>query len=60
MTERHIDPARTAGALLTEHCDIPADMTLAEWRRDAARTEAEKTADPRPTGGLRRLFGRAR
>jgi len=30
---RRIDPTRAAGALHVEHCDIPAGMTLGEWRR---------------------------
>ena len=57
---RRLDAVRATGALHVEHCDVPADMTLGEWRRHCA---AERQADL-ATGrggamrrGLRRLFG---
>ena len=60
--DRRIDPSRTAGALQVEHCDIPGDLTLNEWRREcrvaaaeAARATRERHAKPR-----RRLTGRLR
>jgi hypothetical protein len=34
-----VDAPRATGAMLVEHCDVPAGMTLAEWRR-ASRAEA--------------------
>jgi hypothetical protein len=37
----HRDPAAFPGALLIESCDIPADLTIAEWRR-------LRSADTRP------------
>ena len=47
MSERRrFDATRAAGALRTEHCDIPLGMTLGEWRTAcAARDRAE--APPR-------------
>ena len=37
MTEpRRIDATRAPGAMQIEHCDIPAEMTLTEWRRTKA------------------------
>jgi hypothetical protein len=60
MTERRIEPARVTGALMTEHCDVPAGMTLADWRRETARERrAERAAAGRP-GPLRRLLRRGR
>ena len=56
---RRLDPSRAPGALQVEHCDVPAEMTLDEWRRACAaerchaRTEARRTAGRR---GLRRLL----
>jgi hypothetical protein len=44
----HRDPAAFPNALLIEACDIPAGMTIAEWRRRRRSTEA-----PRPRGRLR-------
>ena len=59
MTEnrRRVDARSAAGALQIEHCDVPADMTLGEWRRSCAaeRREAELAAPKRR--GLRRLLG---
>ena len=37
---RRIDPSRVEGAMLIEHCDVPADMTLCEWRRQQAAARA--------------------
>jgi hypothetical protein len=62
MTEnpRRLDAVRAPGALHVEHCDIPGDMTLGEWRR---RCVAERRAAEaqQPGGamrrGLRRLLG---
>ena len=34
------DPSSAPGALLVEHCDIPVDMTLDEWRRCGGTIEA--------------------
>jgi hypothetical protein len=28
-----LDPATFANSILVEACDIPADMTIGEWRR---------------------------
>jgi hypothetical protein len=54
-----IDPARAAGALLYEHVDIPADVTIAAWRR--ARREAAERDRPRARRGrLAALTGRRR
>ncbi|HEX8122558.1 MAG TPA: hypothetical protein VF549_14965 [Solirubrobacteraceae bacterium] len=43
-----------------EHCDIPGDMTLGEWRRHcAAERRASESARSHATKrrGLRRLLG---
>ena len=62
MTEpsRRLNAALLAGSVQVEHCDVPADMTLGEWRRHCA--EERRAAEPAPRGGpvrrgLRRLFG---
>jgi hypothetical protein len=44
----HRDPAAFPNALLIEACDIPADLTIAEWRRMRRPAEA-----PRPRRRLR-------
>ena len=57
---RRLDAITAPGALLIEHCDVPAEMTLGEWRRHcAAERLAARGAAP---GGavrrrLRRLLG---
>ena len=45
------DPSRAPGALLVEHCDIPVDMTLNEWRRCGGRLDGDAAtqAVPAPT-----------
>ena len=58
---RRIDPSRAAGALQVEHCDIPADMTLGEWRRQCtaeqrAAAEGERAGRRRFGLGLRRAL----
>ncbi len=57
MTEPRprIDARRAQGALLIEHCDIPADMTLTEWRRKAAARRAQA----RRQSWMKRVFKRA-
>ena len=52
--------AHAPGAIQVEHCDVPAEMTLDEWRRHcAAERNAAKTGDRRGGSrrGLRRLLG---
>jgi hypothetical protein len=44
----HRDPAAFPNALLIEACDIPADLTIAEWRR-----QRRAVAAPRPRRRLR-------
>jgi hypothetical protein len=44
----HRDPAAFPNALLIEACDIPAEMTIAEWRRQRRSGET-----PRPRRRLR-------
>ena len=50
-----IDAARASGAMLVEHCDVPAGMTLVEWRR-ASRAEARgaRSGAPGVAARLRR------
>ena len=54
---RRIDPTAASGALLIEHCDIPADMTLGEWRRQCAEDARRPGRRRRPVRGLRRALG---
>ena len=62
----HARPATTTPALsfVVEHCDIPAELTLAEWRRRCAAErrvarEAERSGDGRVRRGVRRALRRA-
>ncbi|MDQ5808839.1 MAG: hypothetical protein M3320_09200 [Actinomycetota bacterium] len=54
-----LDASSAPGAIQVEHCDVPAHMTLDEWRRHCAaeRHAAEQTARSGRRRGLRRLFG---
>ncbi len=55
-----LDARSAPGALQVEHCDIPLDMTLAEWRRHCAaerRAAASAEGHTRRRRGLRRLLG---
>ena len=58
---RSIDPSRVAGALLVEQCDIPAELTLGEWRRQCAeeRRAAADGARAARRGGFGRGLRRA-
>ena len=52
-----LDASRAPGALQVEHCDVPPEMTLGEWRRHCA---AQRRAGDEQAGkrrGLRRLLG---
>ena len=50
-----INAAAATGAMQVEHCDVPEDMTLCEWRRATARKAAEERRRPL----LRRVLRRA-
>ena len=50
MNTRRVDAAHAAGAMLVEHCDIPADMTIGQWRAACA---AERRAARDARGGLK-------
>jgi hypothetical protein len=55
-----LDARSAPGALQVEHCDIPAHMTLDEWRRRSVaerRAAASAEAHSRRRRGLRRLLG---
>ena len=55
-----LDASQATGALQVEHCDVPPEMTLGEWRRHCAqeRRAAATAASGAPKrGGLRRLLG---
>ena len=53
------DAAKAAGAMQVEHCDIPAEMTISEWRSHcAAEQRAANEAGRSARGVLRRAFGR--
>ena len=60
---RRLDVLRATGALHVEHCDVPGEMTLGEWRRQCAtERRAEQSVVPAARPGrvrrsLRRLFG---
>jgi hypothetical protein len=54
-TAGRFDPSRATGALQVEHCDIPAEMTLADWRRECARSAAATRGDRRRTAVGRRV-----
>jgi hypothetical protein len=47
----NFDPITAVGALQVEHCDIPMDMTVTEWR--AARAASRRAADGDPGRGRR-------
>ncbi|HEX8085217.1 MAG TPA: hypothetical protein VF529_13075 [Solirubrobacteraceae bacterium] len=61
MTEnpRRLVAIRATGAIQVEHCDVPAEMTLDEWRRHCAaeRSEAKLTRRGERRRALRRLLG---
>jgi hypothetical protein len=57
---RRLDAVRAQGAFHVEHCDVPVDMTLQEWRRACA--EERRAEEPAPRGRwmwrtVRRVFG---
>jgi hypothetical protein len=58
---RRIDAAHCTGALLVEQCDIPAEMTISEWRTACAAEHRAAVAEQRRTRGglLRRALRRA-
>jgi hypothetical protein len=58
---RPVQPARAENAFMVEHCDVPAEMTLLEWRRHCAaerRADDMRAAESR-RGVLRRMLRRA-
>ena len=60
-TSRRLNAALLAGAVQVEHCDVPLDMTLGEWRRHCAEQNRATPQDAEPgtkRRGLRRLLGR--
>ncbi len=61
MTEnpRRLDASHAPGAIQVEHCDVPGDMTLGEWRRQCAAERLAERGPARDGVGrrLRRLFG---
>ena len=55
-----LDAVQAAGALQVEHCDVPLDMTLGEWRRHCAAERRAASAESQRGSlrrGLRRLLG---
>ena len=58
-TPRHFTAASATGAMLVEHCDIPAELTIGEWRK-ACAAERKAARDARPTlrSSVRRALGR--
>ena len=49
-----VKAASAPGAMQVEHCDVPEDMTLCEWRRAKAAAQGTRR---RPL--LQRVFRRA-
>lgn len=43
---------RAAGAMLVEECDVPAEMTLQQWRRQAAEERRAARDEARTTTRL--------
>ena len=57
---RRLHAALAPGAIQVEHCDVPLEMTLEEWRRHCAAERHEAKIAARRGGarrGLRRLLG---
>jgi hypothetical protein len=52
---RRLDAKRATGAMQTEHCDVPGEMTLADWRRERAKRAAIHTPRP-PRRSVRRAI----
>ena len=52
---RRLHAAAATGAMQVEHCDIPAGMTIGEWRSACA---AERRAERDRQGGGRRSLRR--
>ncbi len=57
---RRLEASSAPGAFRVEHCDVPAELTLDEWRSHCARERRAARGEPRGGAmrrGLRRLFG---
>jgi hypothetical protein len=57
---RRLEASRAPGALQDEHCDVPPDMTLGEWRRHCAQERRAASAESSRGAmrrGIRRLLG---
>ena len=52
---RRIKPTHATGAMQVEHCDVPGEMTLADWRRERAKRAAIHTPRP-PRRSVRRAL----
>ena len=56
---RRLEAAAATGAMLVEHCDIPAGMTIGDWRKAcAAERRAERASQPGLRHTLRRVLRR--
>lgn len=55
-SHRHFTAASAPGAMQVEHCDIPAELTIGEWRK-ACAAERKAARDSRP--GLKNSLRRA-
>ena len=56
-TQTRFDASQASGALLVEHCDIPAGMTIGEWRSvRAAERRASDEAARAAHGRIRRAL----
>ena len=61
MSAHLSQPGSRSPTFLVEHCDIPAELTLAEWRRRCAEDrraarQAERAGHGRVRRGLRRAL----
>ena len=52
-----IEAAQASGAFLVVDCDVPAEMTLGEWRQQCA--QERRAAEAPKRGRLRRVLRRA-
>ena len=58
-TQARFNATQASGALLVEHCDIPAEMTIGEWRSVcAAERRASNEAARAAHGRIRRALMR--
>ncbi len=55
---QRFDPSRATGAFHVEECDVPAEMTLGEWRAHCAEERRACDAATPRRGAVRRSLRR--